>query len=133
MRKGVVFAVVGLPGFQDALDRATKEIRAQVSALMEETANDIRDTARAHVSVEDGDLRDQIIVIGKGLNWGIGISEAVIARRGGDRIHQRPFIYGAILERGSRPGEAARPFMRPAADSHLARFQSRLASIGIVI
>lgn len=135
MAKGVVFTFEGLPGFKDALERAAEEIRLKVGKVMEQTAHDVRDTARSNVERTtggDGDLAEQIIVIGRRLNWRVGISDAVISSRGGDRVHQRPFIYGAILERGSRhqPAEA---FMRPAADSHLARFQDRLPQIGLVI
>lgn len=135
MAKGVIFTFEGLPGFKDALERATEEIRTKVSKVMEETAYDVRDTARANVlrtTNGDGDLADEIIVTGRRLSWRVGISDAVLARRGGDRVHQRPFIYGAILERGSRT-QPAEPFMRPAADTHLARFQSRLPAIGLVI
>lgn len=135
MARGVIFSFEGLPGFKDALERATEEIRTKVSKLMEETAHDVRDTAHGNVLASthgDGDLADAIIVTGRRLNWRVGISDVVVARRGGDRIHQRPFIYGAILERGSHD-QPAEPFMRPAADTHLARFQSRLSGVGLVI
>lgn len=133
----VVFSFDGLPGFKDALDRASKEIRLQVSALMEETAYAVQADARANVRAStrgDGDLERAIIVIGKkgGTNWRVGLSDATVAGRGGDRVHQRPFIYGFILEHGSK-NQTADPFMRPAADGHLARFQSRLNGVGLVI
>ena len=133
----VVFAFEGLPGFKDALDRAAKDVRKQVSALMEDTAYAVQVDARANVLASthgDGDLARAIIVVGKqgATNWAIGISDATIAARGGDRVHQRPFIYGFILEHGSKT-ENAEPFMRPAADGHLARFQGRLSSVGLVI
>jgi hypothetical protein len=133
----VVFAFEGLPGFKDALDRASKDIRQAVSALMEDTAYAVQADARANVRAMtrgDGDLERAIIVVGTkgGTNWRIGLSDVTIAARGGDRVHQRPFIYGFILEHGSRK-QPAEPFMRPAADGHLARFQSRLSSVGVVI
>jgi hypothetical protein len=129
---GPTFSFQGLPVFKDLHERATDEVRAKVYALMEQTALDVRDTARAHVDVDDGDLRDNIITEGKGKFWRVGISDAVISRRGGDRIHQRPFIYGWIQEYGNKD-QPADPFMRPAADTHLARFQSRLPDITKVI
>lgn len=135
MAKGVTFTFEGLPGFKDALERAVDDVRKKVSVLMEQTAVDVRDDARNNVRRStrgDGDLEDAIIVLGKGFNWRVGISDVVIPSRGGDRIHQRPFIYGAILERGDH-GQDAEAFMRPAADSHLARFQSRLSTVGLVI
>ena len=135
MAKGVSFSFEGLPGFKDALDRAAADIRAQVAALMEETAYAVRDDARANVLAStkgDGDLARVIIVLGKGTNWRVGLSDQVFPGRGGDRVHQRPFIYGAILEHGKRL-QSAEPFMRPAADSHLMRFQSRLNGVGLVI
>lgn len=133
MARGVVFTFEGLPGFKDALERATEEIRTKVSKLMEETAHDVLDTAQANLNTDgEGDLADALMVTGRRLNWRVGISDVVVARRGGDRIHQRPFIYGAILERGTHD-QPAEPFMRPAADTHLARFQSRLSGIGLVI
>lgn len=135
MAKGVSFSFEGLPGFKDALDRAAADIRAPVAALMEETAYAVRDDARANVLAStkgDGDLARVIIVLGKGTNWRVGLSDQVFPGRGGDRVHQRPFIYGAILEHGKRL-QSAEPFMRPAADSHLMRFQSRLNGVGLVI
>lgn len=135
MAKGVIFTFEGLPGLKDALERASTDIKAKVSALMEETAHNVRDDARGNVLAStdgDGDLADAIIVSGKGLSWRVGISDVVVSRRGGDRVHQRPFLYGYILEHGTHD-QAAEPFMRPAADSHLARFQSRLSSVGLVI
>lgn len=135
MARGVVFTFEGLPGLKDALERASAEVKAKVSALMEETAFDVKDDARANVLAStngDGDLADAIIVTGKGLSWRVGISDVVVSRRGGDRVHQRPFLYGHILEHGTHD-QPAEPFMRPAADSHLARFQSRLGNVGLVI
>jgi len=132
---GTTFSFEGLPGFKDALDRAAADIRAQVAALMEETAYAVRDDARANVIAStkgDGDLARAIIVIGKGTSWRVGLSDQVFPGRGGDRVHQRPFIYGHILEHGKRL-QPAEPFMRPAADSHLMRFQSRLNGVGLVI
>jgi len=133
--KGTTFSFEGLPGFKDALDRAAADIRAQVAALMEETAYAVRDDARANElasTAGDGDLARAIIVIGKGTSWRVGLSDQVFPGRGGDRVHQRPFIYGHILEHGKRL-QSAEPFMRPAADSHLMRFQGRLSQIGLVI
>jgi hypothetical protein len=133
----ILFTFEGLPGFKDALDRAAKDVRAKVSALMEETAYAVRDDARANVIAStdgDGDLAQVIIVVGTkgGTTWRVGLSDQVFPGRGGDRVHQRPFIYGAILEHGLHD-VPAEPFMRPAADSHLARFQSRLSGVGLVI
>lgn len=130
MAQGATFTFEGIPGFRDALERAADDIRAKVSGTMERTAHNVRDTARSYL--DDGDLSSQIIVTGRRLNWTVGISDAVIPSRGGDRVHQRPFIYGAIRERGTRH-QGARPFMRPAADIHLPRFQSELPNIGLVI
>jgi HK97 gp10 family phage protein len=129
--RGVVFELQGLQGFRAALERATDDVRKQVSQAMEDTAEAVR--ARAQSSVEDGDLRHAIITSGKhgGLTWRVGISDDVFPSRGGDRVHQRPFIYGAILEHGSRK-QAARPFMRPAADVELPRFQSRIQLTGLI-
>lgn len=122
-----------MPGLAAALERAAEPVVRQVVELIDETAYDIRDEARSRIDDDEGDLRREIIVVGKGMSRTIGISEAVIARRGGDRIHQRPFIYGYVREYGSHK-QIADPFMRPAADIHLARFQSRLAGIqGLVI
>lgn len=133
MPSGVTYELQGLVGFRDALERATNEVRARVSLAMEETANAIQESARAHV--EDGDLRREIITSSRSgrldLTWSVGIGETVYASRGGDRVHQRPFIYGAILERGSIK-QPARPFMRPAADAELDRFQSRVNLAGLV-
>lgn len=133
----IVFSFERLPGFKDALERATKDVRRQVSALMEDTSYAVQADAKANVRASthgDGDLEDAIIVLGKtgALNWRIGLSDAVIPGRGGDRIHQRPFIYGYILEHGSKH-QPAEPFMRPAADGHLARFHTRLSTTGVVI
>lgn len=127
--RGLTVRIDGFLGFRAALEQATEEIRDRVGQIMEETARDIQADARAYVRGStrgDGDLADQIIVEGKGTRWAVGVSEAVIPSRGGDRVHQRPFIYGFILEYGSRdyPPE---PFMRPAAENHLARFQERLS------
>lgn len=131
--KGVVFEIQGLPGFKAALERATDDIRKRVSLAMEETAEAVK--VRAQESVEDGDLRHSIITSGRrgalDLTWSVGISDAVFSSRGGDRIHQRPFIYGAILERGSK-NQSARPFMRPAADVELPRFEARVNLTGLL-
>lgn len=133
MPRGVVFEIQGLQGFRAALERATDEVRKQVSLAMEETADAVKAAAQSHV--EDGDLRRSIITTPRkgdlDLTWSVGISDAVYASRGGDRVHQRPFIYGAILEHGSKK-QAARPFMRPAADTELARFETRLRLTGLV-
>lgn len=133
----VVFSFDGVPGFKDALERASKDVRRQVSALMEETARAVQADARANVRAStrgDGDLERAIIVVGTkgGTNWRVGLSDATVAGRGGDRVHQRPFIYGFVLEHGSRY-QSAEPFMRPAADGHLARFQAKLNGVGLVI
>lgn len=135
MAKGVVFTFEGLPGLKDALERATNGVRAKVSKLMEATAYDVQASAQDNVRAStqgDDDLASAIIVTGARLNWRVGVSDVVVSRRGGDRVHQRPFIYGHILEHGNRK-QPAEPFMRPAADTHLARFQSRLSAIGLVI
>lgn len=130
--KGVIFELQGFVGFKAALDKAVEDVKARVSQAEEATANAIRD--RAQASVEDGDLRHSIITSGRSgkldLTWSVGISDAVYPDRGGDRIHQRPFIYGAILERGSKK-QAARPFMRPAADVEIAAFEARLTLTGL--
>jgi hypothetical protein len=58
------FSFEGLPGLKDALDRAAADIRAQVAALMEETAYAVRDDARANViasTAGDGDLAVAIV------------------------------------------------------------------------
>lgn len=135
VHKGAVFSFNGLPGLKAALDKASEEIRARVGDLMEETAKDIQETARQNVRAStngDGDLEDAITVVGLGLNWSVGLSDDFLPRRGGDRVHQRPFLYGYILEYGKAhtPQEA---FMRPAADTHFARFKARLPQIGLVI
>jgi hypothetical protein len=130
------FSFEGIPGFLDALERATAPVRERVRDLMRETAHDVRDTARQNVPQDEGDLADEIIVVegrGRGgMSFTIGISDAVVTRRGSNRIHQRPFIYGAIIERGSR-FNGPEPFMRRSADFHLARFQTRLGQVGLVI
>lgn len=130
MPKGVTFEVQGLQGFRAALERATDDIRARVSQAMEATAYAVQAGARAHLS-DDGDLSDAIIVTGRKLSWRVGISDIVIPGRGGDRIHQRPFIYGAIRERGSKK-QPARPFIRPAADEEFERFNQRVNLAGLV-
>jgi HK97 gp10 family phage protein len=135
MAKPITFRFEGLPGFKDALERATNEVRAKVSTLMEDTAADVRDSAQANVRAYthgDGDLEDAIVMEGKRLNWRVGVTDVVVSSRGGDRVHQRPFIYGHILEHGTHD-QPAEPFMRPAADEHLPKFQGRLPTIGIVI
>lgn len=130
----VVYELQGFVGFKAALESASEEIKKRVSVAMEETALAVRDHART--SVEDGDLRRSIITTRRSgsldLSWSVGISDDVFASRGGDRVHQRPFIYGAILERGSKK-QGARAFMRPAADSELSRFESRVHLAGLVI
>lgn len=133
--RGVFFELQGFVGFQAALKHATDEVKQRVSVAMQETAEAVRDEARGRVSVDDGDLRRSIIATKRSgaldLTWSVGISDDVFASRGGDRVHQRPFIYGAILERGSK-NQPARPFMRPAADVELARFESRVRLTGLV-
>lgn len=134
MASGVSFEIQGLPGFRAALERAVDEVRANVGKAMEESAYAIRDDAVAHIEgahTEAGDLRRAIIVEGRKLSWRVGIAETVVSSRGGDRVHQRPFIYGAILERGSKK-QGARAFMRPAADKEESRFQQRVNRAGLV-
>jgi len=130
---GVIFQMQGLPGFKAALERAADDVRRRVSLAEEETAEAVR--ARAQASVEDGDLRRSIVTSGRSgpldLTWSVGISDAVYPSRGGDRVHQRPFIYGAILEKGSKK-QSARPFMRPAADTELPKFESRISTTGLL-
>lgn len=130
--RGVIFEIQGLAGFKAALERATDDVRKRVSVAMEETASAVKSSAQARV--EDGDLRRSIITTPRkgelDLSWSVGIGDDVFSNRGGDRVHQRPFIYGAILEHGSVK-QAARPFMRPAADTELARFESRLQLTGL--
>lgn len=135
MPLGPTFSFQGLPGFKKALEDASEEIRTRVSETMEKTAYDVQADARANVRGStggDGDLENAIIVVGLGLNWAVGVSDETVTRRGGDRVHQRPYLYGFILEHGKAhtPQEA---FMRPAADTHFARFQARLPQIGLVI
>lgn len=129
--RGVVFEIQGLAGFKAALERATDDVRKRVSVAMEETAFAVKQAAQARV--EDGDLRRSIITSGRhgGLSWRVGIGDDVLPSRGGDRVHQRPFIYGAILEHGSKK-QSARPFMRPAADVELSRFEARIILTGLV-
>lgn len=133
--KGVFYELQGFVGFKAALQQAADEVKARVSLAMQETAEAVRDHARGSVSVDDGDLRRSIIATSRSgkldLTWSAGISDDVFASRGGDRVHQRPFIYGAILERGDRT-HAAKPFMRPAADVEFARFASRISLTGLV-
>lgn len=140
MAKGVVFEIQGLPGFKLALEQATDEIRRRVSLAQEETARAVVERAQATVSVDLGDLRKAIISTPRrgptDLTWSVGISNEVFPSRikpgtKADRIHERPFIYGAILERGDR-GQTAKPFMRPAADAELARFESRINLTGLL-
>jgi hypothetical protein len=122
-----------LVGFKAALERATDDVRKRVSLAMEETAKGVQSAAQA--KLKDGDLRSAVITSKRSgaldLSWSVGISDEVFASRGGDRVHQRPFIYGAILERGSKK-QSARPFMRPAADTELSRFESRVNLTGLV-
>lgn len=131
--KGVIFEMQGLPGFKAALERAVDEVRRKVSLAEEETAEAVKSHAQA--SVEDGDLRRSIVTSDRrgalDLTWSVGISDEVYPGRGGDRVHQRPFIYGAILEKGSRK-QSARPFMRPAADTELPKFESRISTTGLL-
>jgi hypothetical protein len=133
--KGVYFELQGFLGFKAALEKAADEVKQRVSVAMEATADAVRDGARARVSVDEGDLRRSIITTPRrgslDLTWTVGISDDVFASRGGDRVHQRPFIYGAILERGDRT-HAGKPFMRPAADVELPRFESRIRLTGLV-
>lgn len=133
MADRVVFSIEGIPGLTDALERATADVVRQVMGLVDETARDIQAEAKSRIDDHEGDLRDAIIVVGKGKTRVIGIAETVVTRRGSNRVHQRPFLYGYVLEHGSVK-QPARAFMRPAADIHLARFQSRLSGIeGLVI
>ncbi len=133
MADRVVFSLEGIPGLEFALERATADVVRQVMSLVDETARDIQAEAKSRIDDEEGDLRDAIIVAGRGKTRVVGIAETVVTRRGSNRVHQRPFIYGYILENGSVK-QPARAFMRPAADIHLARFQSRLGGIeGLVI
>lgn len=133
MADRVVFSLEGIPGLTDALERATADVVRQVMDLVDETAHDIQREAQSGIDDDEGDLRDAIVVRGKGRTRVIGIAETVVTRRGSNRVHQRPFIYGYILEHGTAK-QPARAFMRPAADVHLARFQSRLSGIqGLVI
>lgn len=133
--RGVIFEIQGLPGFKAALERAADQLRANVAAAMQETAVAVRGHARELVDVEEGDLREHIVAEGKNLNWRVGIDDGVVTTRrqsGRDRIHQRPFIYGAILERGNR-NQNAKPFMRPAADAEEARFLARIEQAGLKV
>lgn len=136
---GVVFQIQGLPGFKAALERAADDVRRRVSLAEEATANAVQ--GRAQASVEDGDLRRAIITSGRrgplDLTWSVGISDVVVSSRTplgrkANRVHERPFIYGAILEKGSKR-QSARPFMRPAADAELPLFESRVNLTGLAI
>ncbi len=138
--KGVIFEIQGLPGFKLALEQAADEIRRRVSLAEEETALTIVERARASVSVDRGDLRKAIISTPRSgpldLTWTVGISDDVFPLRTtpgtkANRVHERPFIYGAILERGDH-GQSAKPFMRPAADAELPRFESRINLTGLL-
>lgn len=133
MSDRVVFSLEGIPGLTDALERASADVVRQVMDLVDETARDIQAEAKSRIDDDEGDLRDAIIVVGKGKSRVVGIAETVVTRRGSNRVHQRPFIYGYVLENGSVK-QPARAFMRPAADIHLPRFESRLGGIeGLVI
>lgn len=130
---GVVFEIQGLPGFKAALEKAVDEVRARVSEAMKETAYAVEARAEQNVHQDEGDLKEHIITQGRGLNWRVGIDDGVVTSRrqsGKDRIHQRPFIYGAILERGSIK-QPARPFMRPAADAEEESFIQRINAVGL--
>ncbi len=138
--KGVVFEIQGLPGFKLALEQAADEIKRRVSLAEEETALAVVERAQAGVSVDKGDLRRAIISTPRrgptDLTWTVGISDEVFPLRSApgvkaDRIHERPFIYGAILERGDH-NQTAKPFMRPAADAELSRFESRINLTGLL-
>lgn len=132
---GVVFEIQGLQGFKAALEKAVEEVRLKVGEAMQETAYAVRDRAQQDVSVDEGDLKAHIVAQGKKLNWRVGIDDGVVSSRrasGKDRIHQRPFIYGAILERGNKD-QPARPFMRPAADAEESRFLARIDAVGLKI
>ena len=125
---GVVFEIQGIPGFKAALERASDAVVANVLAAEEVTALAVRDRARADVG--PGDLADAINAARKGKSWAVGIDDRVVETRGGDRVHKRPFIYGAIKERGEH-NQAANPFMTRAADAELPKFEGRVRAAGL--
>lgn len=138
----VDYQLQGLPGFTAALKQAETEIKRKVSLAEEATAIAVRDHAKANLAdhTDTGDLQREIITTPRSgpvdLSWTVGVSDAVYPSRTpvgskANRVHERPFIYGHILEHGSRK-QPARPFMRPAADVELARFDQRILETGLL-
>lgn len=77
-----------LDDFADMLERAAGRVPEELDDEMGELADDIRDTAKAHVPKREGDLKNSITVIKHGpLRYSIGSS----------------LDYAEPIEKGSRP------------------------------
>lgn len=115
----VEFELVGMRGFEQALERASADVRRQCERVCQDTAFRVKHRAQALAPKDRGDLARNISVQGKGLSWRVGILDVSLPSRGGrNTAHQNPWVYGTWYEYGFVTRKIqARPFMRPAAEA----------------
>jgi hypothetical protein len=128
-----VFYEMPSAGFDKDLVNARADLAKRAEVALRETARKIASRARQgapddpHTSV---DLRSTITFQGKGLNWKVGIDDAVYPSRGGNTIHQSPWKYGVWYEYGFKTlNIPTTPYMRPAADAEEDAHVQRLEAI----
>lgn len=122
------FQIVGVRGFEQALERASEEVRRRCARVVQDTAFRVKHRAQALAPKDRGDLARNIAAQGKGLNWRVGILDVTLPSRGGaNSAHLNPWVYGVWYEYGFVTRNiSAQPFMRPAAEAEAARHQDAL-------
>ena len=124
----VEFDLVGARGFEQALERASAEVRRQCERVCQDTAFRIMHRAKALAPKDRGDLVRNISAQGKGLTWRVGILDVTLPSRGGSNsAHLNPWVYGVWYEYGFVTRKIqAQPFMRPAAEDEAPKHLDRL-------
>ncbi|UFS64393.1 HK97 gp10 family phage protein [Paracoccus denitrificans] len=139
MANSVRMSVQGLADVEKALDNLSKSVgRTVLRRALRKAAEPMRDRARNLVPVDDGDLRDSIIVGGmlnksqrskhrkltaeerSAIELFVGPSYKLGA--GGRHGHlvefgTAPHVVGGVFAGAQHPGSAPQPFMRPAFDA----------------
>jgi hypothetical protein len=108
--------LIGLPEMQRKFREAPGVFLAELKVSNRTTAQLIKARARMAAAKVRRDLEQAIDIVATGREFKVGILDRDVPGRGGkNTAHRNPSVYGPWSEYG-RPGQRAKPFMRPSAD-----------------
>jgi HK97 gp10 family phage protein len=136
MPNTIKLELLGADLFRAAAKAIPGVLRQELAKAVHETVQMVRQSAIARAPRDRGDLKANIVLIGKStaLTQRVGVRDIDIAARGGkNTFHRNPGVYGAIAVEHGTKYMRAQAFLLPALTAaqpwYLAALERRRATI----